>query len=535
MAEYDYIVVGAGSAGCTVAGRLSEDGRNVLLIEAGGSDDDPLIKTPFLFAGLFQGEKDWNYTSEPEPGLGERRIYLPRGKVLGGCSSMNAMFYMRGTHQDYDEWASVHGADGWSYDEVLPYFKRSENNADIRNEYHGVNGPMHVTTQRWYSGYGDAFIESALNLGIESNPDFNGASQEGVGMLQVTGHRGRRDSAADAFVRPALERKNFELVSHALVQRVIVESGRAVGVEYTKNGQAVVARAASEVILSAGSYNTPQLLMLSGIGPAGHLRDVGINVVHDLPQVGQNLQDHPYTLTHWGTDKTGTLFDSVGLEAAEEWDRSQTGPLTSNAGEAGLLWKSDDALKSPDIQMVFIPGYFWDHGFRLPSTPGMSIGLAYNAPTSRGSVSLRSADPTAAPKIVSNYLSQPHEVDAVLRAIEFLDELTAQKPLADVLTERVNPGRELTGERVKNWVSSETQHIYHAAGSCRIGTPEMGVVDAQLRVHGIDGLRIADASVMPQISRGNTNAPTIMIGEKAADLIKGVTLSTAAVAVGAGA
>ncbi|MGK5114606.1 GMC family oxidoreductase [Geodermatophilus sp. CPCC 205506] len=522
MTEYDYIVVGAGSAGCVVAGRLSEDGYSVLLLEAGGDDDDDLIRTPLLFAGLFQGDKDWNYNSEPEPGLYGRRVYLPRGKVLGGSSSLNAMFYMRGTHEDFDQWANDHGATGWSYEEVLPYFKRSETNADIKDEYHGADGPLHVTTQRWFSGHADAYIEAALSLGIEPNPDFNGVKQAGVGLLQVTARGGQRCSSADAFLRPALERPNFRVVTRATARRVVVEGGRAVGVEYEHNGEIVTARAAREVVLSAGAYNTPQLLMLSGLGPAEQLREVGIDVVLELPQVGQNLQDHPFTLTHYSTDQPNTLALAGAHGALEEWAQSKSGVLTSNAGEAAVMWRSDSTLPSPDFQIIFVPGWFWDHGFRSPSTPGMSIGLSYNGPSSRGSVRLRSSDPHAAPRIVSNLLGQQSEVDAVLRALDFVSELTRQEPLAGILTERVNPGPAVGKDLIEHWVRAETQHMYHASGTCRIGSPDTGVVDPELRVHGIDGLRIADASVMPLITSGNTNAPSIMIGEKAADLLKGV-------------
>lgn len=523
MKDYDYIIVGAGSAGCAVAGRLSEDGYNVLLLEAGGSDDSDLIRTPLLFAGLFQGEKDWNYNSDPEPGLSGRRVFLPRGKVLGGSSSLNAMFYVRGTREDYDSWESEHGATGWSYDNVLPYFKRSESNTDIKDQYHGTDGPLSVTAQRWFSGHEQNYIEAATQLGIERNDDFNGAQQAGSGRLQVTGRDGRRCSSADAFLRPALARQNFELVTNAYVRRIIIESGRAVGVEFEHDGDVVTARAEREIVLSAGAYNTPKLLMLSGIGPAEELRALGVDVVLDSPQVGKNLQDHPFTLTHFATEAENTLAIAADPSAFQEWSTSGTGVLTSNAGEAAIFWRSDPSLVNPDFQMVFVPGWFWDHGFRTPNTLGMSIGLSYNGPSSRGTVKLRSADPAAPPRIVSNLLSQQHEIDAVIRALDFVTELSQQAPLRPLLKEQVNPGAGVTGALREQWVRAETQHMYHAAGSCRIGTPETGVVDAELRVHGVEGLRIADASIMPQITSGNTNAPSIMIGEKAADLLRGFT------------
>ncbi|MGY1806218.1 GMC family oxidoreductase [Blastococcus sp. SYSU D00669] len=537
MPTCDYIVVGAGSAGCVLADRLSADGHRVLVLEAGGSDDDLLVKVPALFSGMFQGPNDWNYNSDSEPGLAGRRVYLPRGKMLGGSSSMNAMIYMRGTHEDFDGWARDHGATGWSYDEVLPYFTRSEHNADIHDAYHGQDGPLHVTTQRWLSPHAESFIEAAAGAGIERNPDFNGATQAGTGMFQTTIKDGRRCSTADAFLRPALERTNLQLITGATVHRILLEGGRAVGVEYAHDGAVHTARAEREVILSAGAYNSPQLLMLSGIGPADHLREIGITPVVDSPHVGRHLQDHPLTLLHWETSHPVTLAAAADPAHMEQWMADGTGMLSSNAAESAVLWRSDPSLASPDFQMVFVPGYFWEHEMRRPVGGGMTIGLSYNGPTSRGSVRLRSADPTAAPRIVSNLLSQQSEVDAVLRAIDLVEQIAAQPPLRRVLGERVNPGTSVTRrDELAAWVRAETQHMYHAACTTRIGSPDDGVVDPQLRVHGVDGLRVIDASVMPQVTSGNTNAPTIMIGEHGADLVLGrkaapVTVPQPAVAV----
>lgn len=521
MKHCDYVVVGAGSAGCVLADRLSAEGHRVLVLEAGGADDDLLVKIPALFAGMFQGPNDWNYNSEPEPGLFGRRVYLPRGKMLGGSSSMNALIYMRGSREDYDGWASDHGATGWSYDEVLPAFIRSENNADIRDEFHGTDGGLHVTTRRWISPHAEAFIESAVDAGIERNLDFNGAQQAGTGMFQMTAKDGKRCSAADAFLRPALERPNLELITHATVHRVLLDGDRAVGVEYEHEGTVETAVTDREVILSAGSYNTPKLLMLSGIGPAEHLREVGIDVTIDSPHVGGNLQDHPLTLLHWATTAGDTIGDVADPAYMERWMADGTGKLTSNAAESAVLWRSDPSLASPDFQLIFVPGYFWEHGMRRPTVGGMTIGLSYNGPSSRGTVRLRSADPSADPRIVSNLLSQQHEVDAVVRAIGLADDIAARGPLAEVLGERVNPGRGVGPDELPNWVRAETQHMYHPSCTARIGTPEDGVVDPQLRVHGVDALRVADASVMPRIASGNTNAPTIMIGERAADFLLG--------------
>jgi choline dehydrogenase len=529
MESFEFIVVGAGSAGCVVADRLSAAGHTVLVLEAGGADDDVFVKAPALFAGLFQGPHDWNYNSEPEPGLFGRRVFLPRGKMLGGSSSMNAMIYMRGSRADFDGWSSEYGATGWSYDEVLPHFTASENNAEFVDSFHGNEGGLNVTARRWLSPHADAFIESAVEAGIERNPDFNGAEQEGVGLFQLTAKDGRRCSAADAFLRPALERPQVTLITHATVHRVVVDDGAAVGVVYEHEGALHTVSVEREVILSAGAYNTPQILMLSGIGPAEHLAEVGIPVLIDSPNVGQHLQDHPLTILHWDTDQGDTLSDLADPALFEQWMADGSGKISSAAAEAAVLWKSDESLDSADFQMVFVPGYFWEHGWRRPTTSGLTIALSYNRPTSRGSVRLRSADPSDAPRIVSNLLSEEREVDAVVRAIGLVDRITAGGPLAKALGERVNPGRGVGADNLKDWIRAETQHMYHASCTARIGTPDDGVVDPELRVHGIRGLRVVDASVMPRITSGNTNAPTIMIGERGAAFILDAADEAAAV------
>jgi choline dehydrogenase len=530
MKHCDYVVVGAGSAGCVLADRLSAEGHRVLVLEAGGPDDDLMVKVPSLFAGLFQGPLDWNYNSEPEPGLFGRRVYMPRGKTLGGCSSLNALIYMRGTREDYDGWARDHGATGWSYDEVLPYFIRSENNADIQDEFHGTEGPLHVTTRRWTSPHAQAFIDSAVAAGIARNLDFNGATQAGAGMFQTTAKDGHRCSTADAFLRPAIERGNVEVLTGATARRVVFDGPLAVGVEYEHDGVLHTVVADREVILSAGAYNTPQLLMLSGIGPAEELLEHGIDVKVDSPHVGRHLQDHPLTLLHWATDAADTLADLADPAHLERWMVDGSGKLSSNAAESAILWRSDPGLASPDFQIIFVPGYFWEHGMRRPSGAGMTIGLAYNGPTSTGSVRLRSADPSAQPRIVSNLLSHDAEVDAVIRAIGLVDHVVAQAPLAAVLGERVNPGPGVGPDDLRAWVRAETQHMYHPACTARIGSEGNGVVDADLRVQGVLGLRVVDTSVMPRIVSGNTNAPAIMIGERGADLILGRTVAAPAAA-----
>jgi choline dehydrogenase len=517
--RYDYVIVGAGSAGCVLADRLSVDGSRVLVLEAGGQDDDPRVKIPAVWSGMFQGPNDWNYTSDPEPGYHGRCVFLPRGKMLGGSSSLNAMFYVRGNRQDYDAWERDFGATGWSYDEVLPYFVRSENNANIRDEFHGSDGPLHVTTDRWISPYAERFIEAAQAAGFPRNDDFNGAQQDGAGMMQVTGHDGSRWSSADAFLRPALERDNVELVTEALVHRVVIEDGRATGVEYSHAGEVVTALADREVILSAGAYNSPQLLMLSGIGPKEHLQEVGIETLVDSPQVGQNLQDHPQVFLHYDTPGALTLAQAGDPRHMEEWLDSRTGMLTTNAAESALFLRSSPELESPDFQVVFVPGYFWDHGFRQPARPGMTIALTLNTPISRGSVRLRSADPADAPRIRTNYLTHDSEVDAILRAIDIVQGVADQEPLADLLADHVDPGEDFTREQLVAWVRAEAQHMFHASCSSRIGPEGEGVVDPELRVHGVHGLRVVDASVMPRVTSGNTHAPTVMIAERASDFI----------------
>jgi choline dehydrogenase len=519
---HDYVIVGAGSAGCVLANRLTARGLRVLLIEAGGSDRKLPVKAPAAFPELFQGTSDWNFVSEPEPGLYGRRWYLPRGKLLGGSSSMNTMLYIRGNRADYDAWAADHGAEGWSYDEVLPLFKRSEQNAEHGGEFHGTSGELHVTSRRWLSKHWEPFVDSAAAAGIERNDDFNGARQDGAGLLQTTTKGGRRCSAADAFLRPALKRDELELVTKALVRRVLVEGGRAVGVEYEQGGKSHTARAGREVILAAGAYGSPQLLMLSGIGPAEHLREHGIEALADSPNVGSHLMEHPMAFVNWRTRAKGTLHDAADPRNLLPWLVAGKGKLSSTIAEAAVHWRSDASLPAPDFQLLFAPVYFWEHGFRKRGTPALTIGAAYLRPESRGSVRLRSADPADHPRILNNSLTSEGEVDACLRAIELIREIASRPPLNGLLEEELNPGPSLRGrDELESWLRATCEHEYHPSCTCRIGSPEDGVVDAELRVHGVGGLRVADTSVMPRVTSGNTHAPTLMIGEKCADLLTG--------------
>jgi choline dehydrogenase len=520
MESFDFVVVGAGSAGCVLANRLSADGSRVLLLEAGGSDRRLPVRAPAAFPALFQSPVDWNYMSEPEPALHGRRVYLPRGRMLGGSSSMNAMLYIRGNRSDYDRWASEDGAAGWSYEEVLPYFKRSEQNAEIADRYHGTSGELHVTSRRWLSPHWPRFVDSAAALGIERNPDFNGARQDGAGLLQTTTKGGRRWSSADAFLRPVRKRKGLRIAPRSTATRIILDGARATGVEYARGGGLERARAEREVILAAGAYGSPQLLMLSGIGPADHLREQGIEVALDSPAVGSHLQEHPMAFINWRTRELPTLDDATHPKYAGQWVATRRGKLSSTIAEAAIHWRSDDSLPAPDFQILFAAVYFWEHGFRKTGAPAMTIGVSYVGPSSRGSVRLRSADPTDHPRILNNMLSGDEEVEAFLRAIDLVRELAATPPLAALLGEELNPGRSIADrDSLVAWLRATCEHEYHPTCTCRIGPAGEGAVDPELRVHGIDALRVIDASVMPRVTSGNTHAPTVMIAERGAEFL----------------
>lgn len=520
--EFDIVVVGAGSAGCALAGRLTEDpSLRVLLLEAGGSDDVLEVQIPAALYKVWRTRRDWNYTTDPQPGLGGRRLFWPRGKLLGGSSSINAMIYVRGGRCDYDEWAALTGDESWSYEHVLPLFRRMEDNARGADRFHGVGGPLRVEDPRSPHAWSRAAVASAVAAGYPRNDDFNGAVQEGAGLYQLTQKRGRRWSAADAYLHPVASRPNLTVRTGALTTRVFVEGGRATGVEYRRGGRSHVVRAA-EVVLAGGAVNTPQLLMLSGIGPAAHLREVGVDVVHDLPGVGSGLQDHPLVPVVWHTRSGRSLFRAESPSGYARWFAARRGPLSSNLAEAGLFTRSRPDLDGPDLQFHFLPVKFWRQAEVDPDVDAFTAAAVLVRVHSRGSVRLRSADPTWAPAIDAGYLTDERDLDALVCGVEKAREIAATGPLAAVLGEEWSPGTGVRGrEELRRAVRNTLESLYHPVSSCRMGTDDLAVVDPQLRVHGLDGLRVADASVMPTLVRGNTNAPTIMLAERAADLLAG--------------
>ncbi|HEV7647541.1 MAG TPA: GMC family oxidoreductase N-terminal domain-containing protein [Actinophytocola sp.] len=512
---FDYVVVGAGSAGCVLANRLTEDPDvRVLLLEAGGQDDADEIHIPVAFSSLFKTRFDWNYETVEQKHLGGRPAYWPRGKMLGGSSSMNAMIYIRGNRADYDGW----GVPGWSFDEVLPYFVRAEHNTRLAGPLHGTDGPLHVEDRRYTHELSHAWVDAAVSWGLKPTDDFNGATQEGAGQYQVTCRSGHRWSVADAYLRPALERSNLTVRTDALVSRVLFAGTRALGVRYSRHGHEMDVHADREVILSGGAVNSPQLLMLSGIGPAEHLRSFDIDVVANLPGVGENLHDHPAVPMLWHTTGTSDLVDLAGPRALLRWRLTGRGPLASNVGEAGAFFATRDGLTAPDMQVLVAPSLFYDNGLHEPPGPGFTAGATLVDVASRGRLRLRSANPRWRPEIDPAYYRESVDMDAMVSALRSLIEIGSRAPIARFLSGPFMPANlsGVTDEDLRAHVREVTQTLYHPVGTCAMGS----VVDASLRVEGVDGLRVVDASVMPVVPRGNTNAPTIMVAEKAADLIR---------------
>jgi len=511
---YDYVIVGAGSAGCVLAARLSEDPDvKVALLEAGGPDNRSEIATPIAFPMLLKSTVDWDLLGEEEPGLGGRRLFLPRGKVIGGSGSINAMIYVRGNRADYDEWAAG-GADGWSYEEILPYYKRSEDNERGEDAFHGVGGPMSVSDSRAMSPLIETMIEASVLAGHEHNPDFNGAVQDGVGRFQLTQRDGRRCSTAAAFLHPAASRPNLDVITDAMALRILFDGTRAVGVEIARGGGVEEIKAERDVILSAGAYQSPVLLMISGIGPADHLAPYGITVRENLP-VGHNLQDHCMVQLNYETDEP-SLFGTFTPENFALLEQGR-GPLTSNIPEAGAFFRTRPGLPAPDIEFHYAPSMFYDEGLTAPHTGGYCFGPVVVKPTSRGRVLLRAPLPDSKPRVLCNFLTTDEDRESMIAGVRMALEIAEQEPLKKAATKAFSVPAGDSDEEIMAWVRRAGQSVYHPTSTCAIGS----VVDPQLRVYGVEGLRVADASVMPTITRANTNAATIMIAEKAADLIKG--------------
>ena len=522
---YDYVIVGAGPAGCVLANRLTEDATTrVLLLEAGSKDSSLNIKIPAAFAKQFHTKLDWDFYTDAEPYCDDRELYIPRGKSLGGSSSMNAMLYVRGRPFDYDGW-EAQGAPGWGYSDLLPYFKKSETNSRGESEFHGGDGPLRIGEQRSPRGISKKLLEATVAAGIPQIDDYNGPEQDGVSWFQVFQSNGKRWSSADAYLRPAMKRPNLEVRTGALVLGLELEGTRVVGVKVAKGkgGGSEVVRASEEVLLCAGAIGSPQLLQLSGIGDPEELGAVGVDVKHALPGVGGNLQDHPAWSNLYEVSDPGTLRYAEKPKHLLEWGLRRSGPLTSTVAEVVAFTRTRPGLPAADVQFHMGGAYFEDHGAETYDGHAIVLGPTLLSPKSRGRVWLKSSDPTAKPHILTNSLEHPDDVDSMIAGMELARKITAESPLKDVIVKEIKPGPDSTSRAdLEADLRKRMFLIYHPTGTCRMSdSHDEAVVDSQLRVHGLQGLRVVDASIMPTVTGGNTNATVTVIAEKAADLIRG--------------
>ncbi len=526
---FDYIVVGGGSGGCTVASRLSESSTtgakaSVCLLEAGNDGTSALFRMPSAVAAILPTPiNNWAYETEPQPGLNGRKGYQPRGKTLGGSSAINAMLYIRGHQSDYDHWADL-GNRGWSWNDVLPFFKKSEANSRGGGAFHGTAGPLSVSDQIKPRSIARAFIKAGQEIQHPFNKDFNGETQHGFGMYQVTQKDGERCSAASAYIHPYLSRTNLEVKTRAVAQRITIDNGRATGVVYRQNGELKEVRARREVIFSGGTFASPQLLMLSGLGPASHLRSHNIEVIRDIPGVGQNLQDHvDYVTAYKSSSKDMFGLSARGItditKAIFQWRKHRTGILTSPFAEAGAFLKSDQTLQRPDLQLHFVVGIFDDHLRKLHFGHGYSCHVCVLRPKSRGFVELSSANVAHAPKIDMGFFSDESDLDLMVKGFKMMRQVLEAPALTGWRGKELYSANISSDADIRSIIRQRADTVYHPVGTCKMGNDKMAVVDDKLQVHGIGNLRIADASIMPTIVGGNTNAPTIMIGEKCAEMI----------------